>query len=312
MTFREANNDKWASMISAISQYPASPINLSRQFNTLVINRLIWENALLFLLQYMGLMLSTITEAYTPVWLASGTACAFVFLRGVTVLPGIFLGSFFAYFFAKVGLHTALVFACIFTMQPVLLLLISYRYISPILIFHRLDVLVKFIICLALVASLTSYLYLKACFPIFSIELFTECFLANCIGIISIACAIITWDMYFPQIHTLKNMAKLSLIYGLFTLSILIALFCSHLPLSQSLILLTLPLSIIISFCYGWCGIISASFIFAIIISFGAYFSAPIFYTEYALFTVDYMQKILLIQAIVGIYISCKFTSHLK
>lgn len=308
MTFREANTkDKWESMISAISQYPAtSPINLSRQFNKIVISRLIWENALLFLLQYMGLMFSAITDTYTPVWLASGTACAFVFLRGLTVLPGIFLGGFFAYSFAHVGMPVAFICASIFTLQPALLLIISYRYISPILIFQRVDLLIKFLICLAVIASLTSYIYLRTCLSLFSMELFTECVLANCIGILSVACAITAWDLYFPQINSIKITRKLSLIYGLFIVCIITSLFSTNLPLNESLILATLPLFIIISLRYGLSGTLCASFIFAMIISFGAYFSAPLFNSDFSLFTVDFLQKILLIETIIGMYISIR------
>src|SRR5690349_20185221 len=111
--------------------------NLLGQFKKCVIDRRIMENAIVFLLQYSGLMLSTLSPHPKVLALASGTACAFIFLRGVTVLPGIWLGSLIAYFFAHAGLLSALACATIDALQAYFILWFCYRFVGPTLLFFN-------------------------------------------------------------------------------------------------------------------------------------------------------------------------------
>src|SRR5688572_28180677 len=83
-------------------------------------------NIFIFLLQYMGLMQSTLSKTSAILWLGNGTALAFLFLRGLTILPGIFLGSFFAYLFITPMQHAFLA-ACIHTLEPYAILTVTYR-----------------------------------------------------------------------------------------------------------------------------------------------------------------------------------------
>jgi hypothetical protein len=257
--------NKWQRMLTIVTEHSTSLPDLTRQFQKLFLQRLLAENILVFLLQYSGLMLSTLSSHVTPLWLASGTATAFIFLRGVSVLPGIFIGSFFACIMAKSGMSIALVCAVIFSMQVFLLLAVTYRFIGPSLIFYSRKTFAKFIFVSALLTGAGSFAFEYFCAPDLHVA---ESWLANFNGTLIFSFALITLDSYFPQIGNLK---KINLIfYSLFGLPIILLLSsstpCAIIACTLSLLLLTF----LMGRRYAWCGAIAAIFLFAITVSLAA------------------------------------------
>ena len=98
-----AEIDKWQSMLTIVNQnLELQPFKTSKtpvlQFKKMVMQRSLAENLLVFFLQYIGLKLTTFSLDPSPLWLATGTACAYLFLRGYRVLPGIWLGNFAGFY----------------------------------------------------------------------------------------------------------------------------------------------------------------------------------------------------------------------
>lgn len=260
--------------------YLHSPSNFSQSFKKLVMMRCLAANILVCLLQYSGLSLSTLTPS-SPLWLASGTAYAFILMRGFRILPGIWIGSVFAFALAHAGWFISLASATLLTMQTALLFSLCYRYISPTLIFLRIRLLLKFLVCAAVVTGMTSVLLSRLC-PIN----WLEGWLANFNGTVIIATAIITWDYYFPAIHDLKkrDQFKLSIPYGCWLILIML-LITSH----TSLIILlsaiaTLPLLLLIRIRDGWCGTITALCLFGFVLCLCGYLQITHFSLEISYF----------------------------
>ena len=236
---------------------------------------------MVLLLQYIGLMFSTLTPEPAPVWFAAGTATAFIFMRGISILPGIWLGTFIAYFFVM-GFNLACVFASMHVFQAFSLLWFNYHFISPTLIFIRTHTFIKFIISSGLITFITCYILFYYCQQqihgiTLPVSLCWQWWLADMNGIIIIACAIITWDIYFPDSHRLFQADKLQLglMYGtLATITFALALSNHTIPI-YSLALLMISLTLLISWMYGWCGSIAAMFTVALILSMNSYLNTP-------------------------------------
>lgn len=305
--------DKWQSMKSIVSQNHAMlQPNPLWQFKKLFMGRLLIENILIFLLQYTGFMISSITpQAISPLWFFSGTACAFIFIRGYSILPGISLGSFFAYYFVTSSMSLSFFSAAIYSMQIVLLLWLSYRYISPTLIFYNHWEFVKFLLACSILTAISClmiefliYSYLKNSFLFF--ELWLRWWLANLNGILVFSCAIVTWDLYFPQIDSLKKMNKLTLTfyYGLFLITSICLLF-SYTPFQTLFFsLATFPLILLISIQFGWCGSIASVFLLGLLFNFAAYLNATLFTTYFSFTTLIFLQSLLLIESTVGLFLA--------
>lgn len=280
------NEDKWQhmSLIVAHHLHHDSVVQLDKQFKTLSIKRFIAENLLLCLLQYTGLMLMTLSYPPAPIWFASGVATAFVFMRGVSILGGIWLGSFFAYSFTHIGFVLAFDCATIDTFQSFLLLWLTHRFITPTLIFYRFYTFMKFLLCASLLTALTALLLELACYshmhhPITAFQMWVQWWLANLDGILIISLAIVTWDFYFPDVNHIKNLNKiaLSLSFGMI-LVLSIVLINSSTPLLIILsVLFTLPVLVFISLNYGWSGAVAAMFMLGFILNFSAYFNTSLF-----------------------------------
>ncbi len=225
-------------------------------FKKLILRRIITENISVLLLQYMGLMLTTLTLYPTPLWFASGTACAFIFMRGLSILPGIWLGSFIAYSLVK---GPAFYAATIFTLQAAFLLMLTHRFIGPSLIFNRVKPLLKFILCSSIITAISSFLL--------SSSHFFLNWLANLNGVLIIGFGLITLDTYFPEVDVLKqkNRLILSLVFGLLLASTL-----------ANQLLLTLAFMLLIAIIYNWCGIITGLFLIGITLVFKQFFGFPI------------------------------------
>jgi integral membrane sensor domain MASE1 len=253
--------DKWHPLLAIVGEQPELlQKKLSRQFKHLLFKRIAAENILVFLLQYSGLMLSTYTPHPFPLWLAAGTACAFTFMRGYSVLPGIAFGSLFACYSAHLGLAPALYSAIIFTLQAQLMLYVCHRYISPSLIFSNRTAFIKFILFSSLLTALASFTLLAVTYSLHSatntaiLKLWSHWWLANLNGIFICSFSLVTLDTYFPEAQRLKQLNQSPFF---FLYSLLLAFFIALLTIKS--IYLSLPILALLTFSgsrYGWCGAI--------------------------------------------------------
>lgn len=304
--------EKWQRMLAIVNQHPAllQPM-LAREFKKLSVNRFLAANILVFLLQYTGLMFSTLISHPTPLWFASGTACAFIFMRGCSILPGIWLGSFCAYYFSNSGGLLAFSCATIHMLQAFFLLWLSYRYINLTLHFYDRRTCVKFILCSAALTAIASLFLTLICYSSLQstqtlLLLWRQWWLANFNGLVIFACALITLDTYFPQIDKLKqlNLFMLKFIYGLLFILICALLFCRD-PLDTIWLALSIMLlTFIISIGYGWCGVIAAVFLSGLLYGVAASLGAPIFNTDFSSATVFFLQLLLCVETMMGLFIA--------
>lgn len=245
-----------------------------KQYKKLAVQRFINENVLLFLLQYIGLSFNNLSVSFLPMNFAMGTACAFVFLRGYSVLPGIILGSFIAYFIAKIGFSLAVVASSVMAIQVSIILWCCHKFISPSLIIYKLKNFFKFLILVFVTTFLASvFLMLVVNFSFPSKEniiLWLSNWLSNVLAILIFSTGIVTWDTYFPRSYSLKTLlsTKLILFYSLLIMTNVTLFFCSTILSLIGIAFVNLLLVLTISSNYGWRGTISATFLSAIIYNF--------------------------------------------
>lgn len=308
------DSQKWQILSSFINQHSnLLPTDLAATFKKLVLKRWLAGNVLVFLLQYISLTLSTLAPHPTPLWLASGTACAFIFLRGVSILPGIWLGSVLAYLLAQAHLTVALGCATIFMLQAFVLLRICYRYIYPTLLFYRAFDFIKFIITCAAITAIASFLLEMFCYSTLQNTaqpeiLFLEWWLANFNGIMVFSSAIIAWDAYFPQAHLLRNQMRRSFfyaVYGLFITVLGALLFSHNIFLMICSALATLPLIIIIARWFTWCGVISAICLFALSVN----FATGLFFNNNTPAFLIFIQLLLILEVITSFLVTLYYSS---
>jgi hypothetical protein len=198
----------------------------------------------------LGVSLTTISVQPYPVWFASGTACAFLFMRGTTTLPGICLGTFVAFYMANAGFLRSIECAMLFALQSYVLLWWNYKNKNVTLVFSRFKSFLSFTISTLTITALCSTLLVKLC----DTSDYLSWWLANFNGILIIGCALMTWDAYFTQKEDLRRLNKGLLI------TLLLALLVASFTLKTICILV---LTIAISILYGWCGAITALCIIA-------------------------------------------------
>ncbi len=303
------SKDKWRRMSEIVaSQQPLiSPAAQTRQFNLLRLKRFIALNFIMMALQYAGLAISTLVSPNFPMWFASGVACGLIFMYGPRILPGIWLGSFLAYFFLKAGVvQPPFVYATIFALQAWLLLWLSYRYVTPTLLFYTRTTFFKFILLSAIltaVTTLTLELFSHLAFnnPQSSFMLWLQWWLANLVGLLIFSFALITADSYFPQFALLRR--KSITVYVYYAILIMLAasvLFSHNLLITSCLALATLIVHMIISLRYNWCGMVASAFILGILLSFGALLEAPLFTVGFESTTFIYLKILLLLAVLAG------------
>lgn len=296
---RTSINDKWQSVQVFIAQNPILlQRDLRREFNKLRLIRLIISNILVFFFQYSGLMLTTLTTNAVPVWFATGTACAFVFMRGYRILPGIWLGSFFAYLLVHAGVVLALISACIYTLQSYFIPWFCYRYIGPEITFYNAKQFTKFIVLISVVTAFMSGLLLLSANAL-NLLRWAQWWLANLNSVWIFILAFLTLDAYFPQWSSLK---KRDSYYPIFLYSILslMTLVLMFFPMSSLTFLLSVGTSLILLLCgfLGWCSAVIALFITGILLAFGAFMEAPVFTGMLASVAVIYLAGLLSVNAL--------------
>lgn len=307
--------DKWQQLLTIVKPGPQVLSDRKKYFQRLIFMRFISENVLTFLLQLTGLMLTGVFSPYLylPVWLNSGTACAFIFMRGVSVLPGIFLGEFSAYYLLTHHLSLASLAAIITCGQAFLLLHVSYRFISPTLIFYKLSTFLKFVsgaFLLTTVSALNLALYYFSQFT-HGLDFFyfwLSGTLGNFNGIITLAVAIIAWDFYFAQLDDLKTTSRFLLIscYSLFLLLILSLFLFTQIKLVLIFSALIFSLFMIISIQFKWCGTALALLLFALCLNFAVFFNAAVFSSDYSFSFLLISQSLLALSGILGLSTSLK------
>lgn len=299
---------KWQHMLALVTkQQPFSPQTLSQQFRRLSLIRFLGMNFIIFALQYTGLIISTFSASTFPLWFASGGACGLVFVWGERVLPGIWLGSVFAYLLQKAGLPLALAGASIFTLQAWVLLRLSYRYITPTLIFYSRLVYVKFILAAAILTAITTFLLVYLTFPVLyqpqaPIALWLQWWLANLGGLLIFAFMFTTFDSYFPQLPNLAKMNLLALgVYFAILITLAITLlFSTQLTFIMGLLVALFVVHFAISYRYGWAGMATAVFIAGLLLSFGVYLEAPLYNNSLGLIVFIYIKLFLLAAVVFG------------
>lgn len=293
---------RWQAMLEHLDL-----IECAHEQKSFFFKRSLNENILVLLLQFIGLMFSTLTVSPSPIWYASGSACALVFLRGYAVLPGIGLGSLFAYLAAHCSLTEAFFNSIVYVIQAALLLTLSHRYVTPTLIFYQPLKFLKFIVLSCIVTSLSCVCLLEilshAHHVINPTSLWLEWWLANLNGLFIFAFALVTWDAYFPEISKLRELPRFTIIiYTMLIMLNMIIVSCHTPSIIVFSSLLIWALIITISFYYGWCGTISSALIAGFIQSVAASIEAPVFMLSNI--SVIYLQVILLSSAITGLMVS--------
>ncbi len=283
----------------------------SQQFNTLRAKRLFADNLLVFLMQYIGLKLSTFGITPSPLWLATGSSCAYLFLRGTSVLPGIWLGSLFGFYFEKIGLKLSLECASILTVQALLLLQFSYRHLSPTLIFTHQPMFVKYIVFTGLLTAMISFIFVGICYPVVPhnasfFQYWVKWWFANLNAIIIFSCAMVTWDAYASSVQTIKQWTTIYLIFAAL-LVLNVALAFSHTLLSTTCLAFSILLmTVFISVRLGWCGAIAAAFLSGIVLSFAGFLDAAVFSTYSTAMSLFLIQLFLFLNATIGLSATIK------
>lgn len=189
---------------------------MNYNFKHLVISRFIAENLLLLLLQAMGMKFSVLSNPPLPVDFAAGTAAAFIFMRGYTILPGIWLGSFLACLLSGWTLSASNLLASGYALQTALFFFLCLRLVSPGLIFLTGKIFLRFALLCAFLALLFSQLLLS--------------WQADLAGLLIVTLAITHWDMYFPEINEWRKLPGFITLASLFIFSLAINLaFSLHL-----------------------------------------------------------------------------------
>jgi len=306
--------DKWQRIANIVNQNGTLKApNLQRQFTLLWLSRLLTENIFIFLFQYSGLMLSQLTSSPSLLWFASGTAVGFMYLRGYRIMSGIWLGSFLAYYFANSGIILASSCATVITLQAFLIVSLNFCLVGPTLVFYRLSLMIKFFMNVAAITAFSSLLLVMLCYNAIPSTMSREImglqwWLANLNGVLIFAMAIVTWDMYFPQIAAMQKLGKVRLCAMYATLlAVVIAssvsdtLFITILCGSFALLLILL-----ISSLYGWCGAIFALFIVGGLLTVVKKFQLPLLATKDGLGLLFFWQGLLIVALLFGLTIAIR------
>lgn len=298
------SSKKWQTLQHIIHQHPdLSPNNISQKFEKIVVMRFLAENSLVFLLQYIGLMMSALSASPNPLWFATGTATGFIFLRGISVLPGIGLGSLFAYYFATGHFILACEYAIVYLLQAWLLLWLSYRFISPTLVFYQKKIFLKFILLTSLLILAMSFTLLFINHSAFSIKIILYVWLANLNSILIISCGLMTLDAYFSAAKA-QYIYKISFLYGLFFIFVLSLIFQQALFFIIILSALLFILTLVISYYLGWCGVMAAVFLLGYLLGLAAFMQAPLFSGSSKITVLFFLQSLILISTVTGLFVS--------
>lgn len=297
----------WQTILAKLKQYPlyiaTTKCHIS-PFKKICLIRLLTRNMLMLLLQYIGWMLTLFDAIPTPVSFASGTAVAFIFLQGMSIIPGLWLGSFVACYLAGYGLLGGSIFASLYTLEAILLRWLCYRFVGPTLQFYELAKLLKFIFVSAMLTAITVFVQ-QMIWPHFvSVIGFSTLWMANLNGILVFALALIAWDIYFPQINYI---AKLSAWHWFCYISLFILLgnliWVQNSSMQIWLMVAIILLTLVISLNQGYCAALTTLSIISFLLNFSAYLHAPLYLTSFANLTICYLQECIFFIAVFSLII---------
>lgn len=246
--------------------------NSQKIYRKLIITRFLSANFFVFLLQLIGTVLSYALP-FQPLSAATGTAFAYLYLRGIRILPGLLMASFLIPLFITRQYTISLLFTLKTFFISYGLLLLLYRFTNPSLIFNKIWHWLRFFILASAICFLSNLLNYNS-----GIE-----WLIDLNGILVISLAIVTIDAYFPDIkelHRLKTRIHLHL-YGIMFFLCLLQVFFVNIHLA--LVIASLNMLIYLYLCYknGWCGCMSALCLQGIVYQLAALLNAPAFMSPY-------------------------------
>lgn len=183
---------------------------MTYNFKRLFITRLLAENILLLLLQMMGMKFSVLSTPPLPIDFAAGTAAAFIFMRGYTILPGIWMGTLLAVLLSGWSFIDGFLLASAYTLQTGLLFFLCLRFISPGLVFINKKLFLHFALLCVLLSLLFSPILLS--------------WQADLAGLLIVTLAVTNWDMYFPEINQWRKLPDFIVISSLFIIALIINL----------------------------------------------------------------------------------------
>ena len=268
---------RWQHMLAILSE--RDPL-FSSHFHSdtkLVISRRFTENAFVLLLQYMGIMFSTLTPHPAPLYFAAGTGCAFLFLRGVSILPGILTGSLLAYVLAGIAFMTAMNLAVIDVLQAGILYWIACRYIQPTLVFYQLKRYLLWLACLMFITACMSLARITVIHHM-TMHAWLQNNLCNMNGVLIVGTSIMTFNFYFAECIAIRlrhQMKWLGFTCCLAVLVILLLFSPQHSLLFAGCLSLLCMMFIIIA--ADWTAISAALFLLGLLLNLGAFMDAPLF-----------------------------------
>nr|WP_226905643.1 MASE1 domain-containing protein [Legionella antarctica] len=272
--------------------------------------RLLTENIFIFILQYIGLNLSTLSQNLSPLWFATGTSCAYLFLRGYSVMPGIWLGTFSAYYLAKAGFLVSICCAIVLSLQATLLLWFSHHFLGPTLIFYRLGKFVTFVIYTAILTCIISFMLIYICYTLLlhveasALQLWLQWWLANLNAILIFSCALITFDAYFLDFYAAKPLKKTYVLFVLLLLVMISLIFTQTIVSTIVLALLVMLITIYVSVHFGWCGAIAAVFLSGMLFCFAGFFRTEVFSFSSVSVSLLLLQLFLCANTIIGLSVA--------
>lgn len=307
MIFQDNQHTKWQQMRAVTSQHADILPPLFKNKNRLMISRLITENVMMTLLQYVGLMFVMMTMVPSPIWLASGTACAFSFMRGLTIMPGIFFGGMLTFFSQDASLGMTAICSAIYMVQTLVILWVTQQLISPSLVFHRLCAYAVFLVASGIITAISAFLLASISYSF--TDAFVRWWLANWCSILVFGLGLVTWDAYFAELDYLKRSSRLAIycFYGVLALNSIAILFTQG-QSQWCLLFLDTCLLIWLSAKYGWGGAIAANCLINIIFSVASFVEVIVLYNQSTL----PFQTWLLGNAIVGVVVALTTTSASK
>ncbi len=127
-------------------------------YRRLYLTRRLAEFFLSAIIIYGAHHLIIINTFFAPLWPSMGVALAMLFLRGNSLLAGLFVGTLLSYYFNHFSLPVSVVIASLFIFVTFLIRYCSLKFIGPITPLFTLSVLWKFIALCAIFCGIQVYL----------------------------------------------------------------------------------------------------------------------------------------------------------
>jgi hypothetical protein len=189
-------------------------------YKKIVFLRLFSETLLIVLLQYISICSFNFKESI--LWTTSGTAVAFIFLRGYSSLIGLSLGCLLGFLVQYGNTIETYKLTSIIIFQAMGIYYLTQHYIYPSIVFHTRTQYIKFIILLASISLLSTLL-------ISTPLSFPQYFIANVNGVFIIGFCFNYLDAYFPDIAKLNLLNWPGILKTLF-LALFIGLIVNLIP----------------------------------------------------------------------------------